>query len=74
MITLTPLRAFDVPIQAPCITPDNFAGKTIAEIAKLPITEGCRNVTLGEVFKIEESPQTFKAVDNNDWVLLIEAK
>ncbi len=24
--------------------------------------------------KIEQSPQTFKAVDNNDWILLIEAK
>jgi hypothetical protein len=24
--------------------------------------------------KIEQSPQTFKAVDKNDWILLIEAK
>jgi formylmethanofuran dehydrogenase subunit C len=57
MITLTPLRAFDVPIQAPCITPENFAGKTPAEIAQFPITEGNRNVTLGDLFKIEESPE-----------------
>jgi formylmethanofuran dehydrogenase subunit C len=57
MITLTPLRAFQVPLQAPCITPDNFAGKTAAEIAKLPLTEGNRNVTLGDLFKIEESPK-----------------
>ncbi|MCW3999051.1 MAG: formylmethanofuran dehydrogenase subunit C [Candidatus Bathyarchaeota archaeon] len=57
MITLTPLKAFDVPIQAPCITPDNFAGKTPAEIAKLPLTEGNRNLTVGDLFKVEESPQ-----------------
>ena len=47
MITLTPLRAFDVPIQAPCITPENFAGKSVAEIAKMPVTEGNRNLTIG---------------------------
>ncbi len=57
MITLTPLKAFEVPVQAPCITPDNFAGKTKAEIGNLPATEGNRNVTLGDIFKIEESPE-----------------
>ncbi len=57
MITLTPLRTFEVPLQAPCITPDNFAGKTKAEIAKLPLTEGNRNLTIGDLFKIEESPE-----------------
>ncbi len=56
MITLTPLRAFDVPIQAPCITPENFAGKSVAEIAKMPVTEGVRNLTLGDLFKIESKP------------------
>jgi len=56
MITLTPLRAFDVPIQAPCITPENFAGKSIEEITKLPVTEGNRNVTLSDLFKIEQNP------------------
>ncbi len=55
MITLTPLRAFDVPIQASCIIPENFAGKSVAEIAKLPLTEGNRNLTIGDLFKIEES-------------------
>ncbi|MCW4030687.1 MAG: formylmethanofuran dehydrogenase subunit C [Candidatus Bathyarchaeota archaeon] len=57
MITLTPLRSFDVPIQAPCITPESFAGKSVAEIAKMPLTEGNRNLTLGDLFKIEESPE-----------------
>jgi formylmethanofuran dehydrogenase subunit C len=56
MITLTVLRAFDVPIQAPCITPENFAGKTVKEIAALPLTDGNQNVTIGDLFKVEESP------------------
>ena len=55
MITLTPLRIFDVPIQAPTISVDNFTGKSVAEIAKLPITDGNRNVTIGDLFKIEET-------------------
>lgn len=55
MITLTPLRAFDVPIQAPCITPDNFTSKSAAEIAALPLTEGDRNLTVGDLFKVEET-------------------
>lgn len=58
MITLTPLKTFEVPIQASCITPDNFTGKTKAEIAKLPLTEGNRNLTIGDLFKIEESSET----------------
>jgi formylmethanofuran dehydrogenase subunit C len=56
MITLTPLRAFEVPIQASCITPENFAGKSTKEIAALPLTEGNRNLTIGDLFKVEESP------------------
>jgi formylmethanofuran dehydrogenase subunit C len=55
MIILTSLRAFDVPIQAPCVTPENFTGKSVAEIAKLPVTEGVRNLTLSDLFKIEET-------------------
>jgi formylmethanofuran dehydrogenase subunit C len=55
MITLTPLRAFDVPIQAPCITPDNFTGKSLAEIKALPLTEGVQNLTIADLFKVEET-------------------
>ena len=55
MIILTALRTFEVPIQAPCITPENFADKSIKEIAELPVTEGNRNVTLGDLFKIEQN-------------------
>jgi formylmethanofuran dehydrogenase subunit C len=50
------LRNFDVPVQAACITPENFAGKTVAELVQLPVTEGNRNLTLGDLFKVEETP------------------
>lgn len=56
MITLTALKVFDVPIQAPCITPEEFAGKSVEEISKLPVTEGNRNVTIADLFKVEQSP------------------
>jgi formylmethanofuran dehydrogenase subunit C len=56
MIVLTPLKKFDVPVQAACISPDVFQGKSIAEIAELPVTEGNLQLTLCDLFKIEESP------------------
>lgn len=55
MITLTPLKKFDVPIDARCITPDVFAGKTAAEVAELPVYEGNRKQKLGDLFKIEKT-------------------
>ena len=54
MFTLIPKRKFDVPVQAACISPDVFKGKDIAEIANLPVTEGNRNLKLGDVFEINE--------------------
>lgn len=54
MITLTPLRKFEVPIQAACITPENFKSKSTKEIAGLPVTEGNRSLKLGDLFKIEQ--------------------
>ncbi len=54
MITITPLRKFDVPVQTACINPDVFKGKTLKEIADLPITEGNRSMTLGDLFEIKE--------------------
>lgn len=65
MITLTPLKTFDVPVQAPCITPDNFAGKKVAEIKKLPVTEGNRNLTIGDLFKVEESKEATPEINLN---------
>ena len=54
MITLTPLRKFDAPVQAACVSPDVFKGKDTTEIANLPVTEGNRPLKLCSLFKIEE--------------------
>ncbi|MCW3994779.1 MAG: formylmethanofuran dehydrogenase subunit C [Candidatus Bathyarchaeota archaeon] len=55
MIVLTPLKTFKFPVTAECINPDVFQGKTVAEIAALPVFEGNRQKTLGELFKIEQA-------------------
>jgi formylmethanofuran dehydrogenase subunit C len=52
LIVLTPKRQFKVPVEAECITPDNFAEKSVDEIAKLPIWEGNKKRLLDELFKI----------------------
>ncbi len=54
MITLAPKKKFEVPVQAACISPDVFKGKDTTEIANLPVTEGNRNLKLGDLFEIQE--------------------
>lgn len=54
MITLTPKRKFEVPLEAACITPDKFKGKHADEIAALPITEGSQQIKLGDAFDVME--------------------
>jgi formylmethanofuran dehydrogenase subunit C len=53
LIALTPRRQFKVPVEAECLTPDNFAEKSVDEIAKLPIWEGNKECSLSDLFKIE---------------------
>jgi formylmethanofuran dehydrogenase subunit C len=55
MIVLTTLKKFKYPVYAECITPDNFQGKTITEIAALPVYEGNKPKTLSDLFKVEET-------------------
>jgi len=57
MIVLTPLKKFDIPVQAASISPDVFQGKSIAEIAVLPLTEGNKQLQICDLFKIEETPE-----------------
>jgi len=42
-------------LQAACVTPETFKGKTIAEIAALPVTEGVQPLKLGDVFEIAQN-------------------
>jgi formylmethanofuran dehydrogenase subunit C len=65
MITLTALKQFKYPVQAECITPDTFQGKTSAEIAALPVYEGNQALKLGDLFKIEESPAEAPSITIN---------
>jgi formylmethanofuran dehydrogenase subunit C len=56
MIVLTPLKKFQFPIQAENINPDVFQGKSVKEIASLPVWEGNKQKKLSDLFKIEETP------------------
>ena len=53
MLTLRYHGATRIPVEAECITPDNLAGKTIAEIAALPVQHGNAPAPLGEFFDVE---------------------
>ncbi|NLT52915.1 MAG: formylmethanofuran dehydrogenase subunit C [Ignavibacteria bacterium] len=53
-IILTPLKEFKLPIIAECITPAEFEGKKLEEIAVLPIYEGNMEKTLSDIYKIEQ--------------------
>jgi formylmethanofuran dehydrogenase subunit C len=54
MIILTPLRQFQFPVMAECINPDVFQGKSLEDVAALPVWEGNKQKKLGDLFKIEE--------------------
>ena len=66
MVTLTPLKEFEVPVTATCISPDVFEGKSAAEIAQLPIYEGNREKKLCNLFKIEDTENTQCITINGD--------
>ena len=61
-VKLSPRYPFKVPVNAETITPDNFQGKTAAELAELRVWEGNRLKKLGELFHISKeetaSPET----------------
>jgi len=52
-LTLRPKHAFKVPVEADCVTPDAFAGKTADEIGAMKVWEGNRQRNLNELFHIE---------------------
>lgn len=53
-----PKRSFGIPIEAECISPDVFAGKSIDALVSLQIWEGNRRRTLGELFRVEGKTST----------------
>src|SRR5262245_51432502 len=42
-----------IPLEAECVTPDQLAGKSPAEIARLPVQHGNTPVPLGDFFGVE---------------------
>jgi len=66
MIKLCPLKKFNFPVIAECVSPDVFQSKTSQEIEELKIWEGNKQKRLGELFKIEEikteNPQEKEAI------------
>ncbi|HEY7309244.1 MAG TPA: formylmethanofuran dehydrogenase subunit C [Gemmataceae bacterium] len=55
-----------IPIEAECVTPDNLADKTAAEIAALPVQHGNAQVPLGEFFRVEGDPGDGEVVIEGD--------
>jgi formylmethanofuran dehydrogenase subunit C len=51
-ITLRPLRAFAVPVEAEVISPDRLAGLSLEKIRSLEVWEGNRNVKILELFQV----------------------
>jgi len=45
-------KKLDFPLEADSITPDNFAGKTVAVIKKLPLYYATKKVTIGDFFDV----------------------
>ncbi len=52
MLKLTYFSDTTIPVEAECLTPDNLAGKSPAEIAALPVQHGNAAVPLGEFFRV----------------------
>ncbi|MFQ3652319.1 MAG: formylmethanofuran dehydrogenase subunit C [Gemmataceae bacterium] len=45
-----------IPLEAECLTPDQLLGKSIDQIARLPVWHGNHSASLGEFFHIEATP------------------
>src|SRR2546423_667242 len=53
MICLRYYGTTTVPLQAECLTPDNLAGKSTAEVAALPVQHGNAQAAVGDFFHVE---------------------
>src|ERR1700680_733416 len=53
MLLLKYKSATTIPVEAECLTPDNLAGKSAAEIAFLPVQHGNAPAPLGDFFSVE---------------------
>src|SRR5437660_5320930 len=66
MLRLKYLGNTSIPVEAEAITPDNFAGKSVAEIAALPVQHGNAQAPLGEFFTVEGNAEDREIVLEGD--------
>src|SRR5438309_6629722 len=52
MLVLKYHSSTTIPVEAECITPDNLAGKTVAEIGALPLQHGNAQMPLADFFSV----------------------
>jgi formylmethanofuran dehydrogenase subunit C len=55
-----------VPVEAECLTPDTLTGKTLTEIAALPVQHGNREAPLGEFFAVSGGSSDQEVVIEGD--------
>jgi formylmethanofuran dehydrogenase subunit C len=53
VITLTPTATLTVPLEAESITPDAFAGRTRADVERLPVFHGNATAVLADFFTVQ---------------------
>jgi formylmethanofuran dehydrogenase subunit C len=56
VITLVNTASLGVPVEAESISPDAIAGRTLAEIERLPALQGNRTARLGDFFAVRGEP------------------
>lgn len=55
-----------IPVEAECLAPDNLAGRSVAEIAALPVQHGNASAPLGEFFSVEGDAGDLELVIEGD--------
>ncbi len=55
-----------VPVEAPCLAPDQLAGKALRAIAALPLQHGNQRTTVGELFEIHGNADDGEVVIEGD--------
>jgi formylmethanofuran dehydrogenase subunit C len=66
MLLLKYKGATTIPVEAECVTPDNLAGKSAAEVAALPVQHGNAPAPLGEFFTVAGSADDGEVVLEGD--------
>jgi formylmethanofuran dehydrogenase subunit C len=66
MLTLRCTYNGNVPIEAPCVEPDRFAGLTATAVARLPVQHGNAAAMLGDFFTVTGDPADANVVIEGD--------